>query len=459
VLEQVAAHLVAAVEDVAELLLAEEDAVEADFDARHDGEASFGGVGDRRERVDGRHFERQVGAADAGHLGGQHEQVGALRQRRQHPGEGERKGEAFGWITRLGQLQHAVLEREHGAGLDLEGKMQVEGPAAGVLGMQVDLPGLAQRVRLHEVTFVVHMELVVDGVVLQVGHEAGDVDDGQGMVLLGGWPRRADAPSLPRVGRPGYRRQSVDDDTLLSLLHDTADAIGGALGDLDDWGLAGTRVGQYRSDLAADAAALAVLESAGVGVLSEESGRHRPDAPVTVVMDPLDGSTNASRAIPWFATSLCAVDDDGARAALVVNLVSGEVFEAVRGGGATRNGQPIRPSARTVLSDSLVGLSGYPPHHLGWRQFRALGAAALDLCAVATGMLDGYLDCSWDAHGSWDYLGGMLVCVEAGASVVDAEGRDLIVLGHDDRRTPLAAGTPELLAELVTARGSFSRKG
>jgi len=279
------------------------------------------------------------------------------------------------------------------------------------------------------------------------------------MVLLGGWPRRADAPSLPRVGRPGYRRQSVDDDTLLSLLHDTADAIGGALGDLDDWGLAGTRVGQYRSDLAADAAALAVLESAGVGVLSEESGRHRPDAPVTVVMDPLDGSTNASRAIPWFATSLCAVDDDGARAALVVNLVSGEVFEAVRGGGATRNGQPIRPSARTVLSDSLVGLSGYPPHHLGWRQFRALGAAALDLCAVATGMLDGYLDCSWDAHGSWDYLGGMLVCVEAGASVVDAEGRDLIVLGHDDRRTPLAAGTRELLAELVTARGSFSRKG
>jgi myo-inositol-1(or 4)-monophosphatase len=251
----------------------------------------------------------------------------------------------------------------------------------------------------------------------------------------------------------------VDDDTLLSLLHDTADAIGGALGDLEDWGLAGTRAGQYRSDLAADAAGLAVLESAGVGVLSEESGRHRPDSAITVVMDPLDGSTNASRSIPWFATSLCAVDADGARAALVVNLVSGEVFEAVRGGGAMRDGRSIRPSASTELSDSIVGLSGYPPRHLGWRQFRALGAAALDLCAVATGVLDGYLDCSWDAHGSWDYLGGMLVCIEAGASVVDAEGRELVVLGHDDRRTPLAAGTPDLLGELVAARRSFSRSG
>src|SRR6185436_20001881 len=105
---------------------------------------------------------------------------------------------------------------------------------------------------------------------------------------------------------------------------------------------------------------------------------------------------------------------------------------------------------------SLVGLSGYPPEHLGWKQFRALGAAALDLCAVATGVLDGYLDCSWNAHGSWDYLGGMLVCQEAGAFVVDAEGRDLVVLEHEARRTPLAAATPELLDALVRARASFT---
>ncbi|MEA3077260.1 MAG: monophosphatase, partial [Actinomycetota bacterium] len=79
-------------------------------------------------------------------------------------------------------------------------------------------------------------------------------------------------------------------------------------------------------------------------------------------------------------------------------------------------------------------------------------AAALDLCAVAAGTLDGYLDCSRDAHGPWDYLGGLLVCVEAGAHVVDAFGRELVVRGHDDRRTPVAAASPELLAQLLAAR-------
>ncbi len=241
---------------------------------------------------------------------------------------------------------------------------------------------------------------------------------------------------------------------LLEVLDETAAAIRSALGDLDDWGLAGTHDGQYLSDLAADAAALEVLERAGIGVLSEESGRHRPDASVTVVMDPLDGSTNASRGIPWFATSLCAVDGDGPRASLVVNLVSGERFQAVRGGGATRNGQPLHPTPSTALRESLVALSGFPQRWLGWNQFRALGACALDLCAVAGGVVDGYLDCSWNAHGSWDYLGGLLVCHEAGAFVVDAEGRDLVTLEHEERRTPIAAATPELLDEMVAARRS-----
>jgi fructose-1,6-bisphosphatase/inositol monophosphatase family enzyme len=247
----------------------------------------------------------------------------------------------------------------------------------------------------------------------------------------------------------------VDPDQLLALLDETADAIAAALRGHADWGLAGTRAGQYRSDLAADAAALEVLDRAGVGVLSEESGRHRPEHAVTVVVDPLDGSTNASREIPWFATSLCAVDGDGPAAAVVVNLVSGERFAARRGGGATRDGDALTTSGATELGRSLIGLSGLPPRHLGWKQFRALGAVALDLCAVASGTLDGYLDCSPSAHGSWDYLGGLLVCQEAGASVVDAEGRDLVVLDHAARRTPVAAATPALLADLVAARSTF----
>lgn len=251
----------------------------------------------------------------------------------------------------------------------------------------------------------------------------------------------------------------MDPVALLGLLDETATAVRSALGDLDDWGPAGTRAGQYRSDLAADAAALGVLDAAGVGVLSEESGRRRPDHPVCVVVDPVDGSTNASRGVPWFATSLCAVDRDGPAAALVVNLVTGDRFEAVRDGGARRNGVTLTPSGCDRISAALVGLSGYPPRYLGWKQYRALGAAALDLCSVAAGTLDGYVDCSWNAHGSWDYLAGLLVCREAGAPVVDADGRELVVLDHEARRTPVAAATPELLDELVQARASFHTPG
>jgi fructose-1,6-bisphosphatase/inositol monophosphatase family enzyme len=251
----------------------------------------------------------------------------------------------------------------------------------------------------------------------------------------------------------------VDDDSLMAVLHEATDAIRAALGDLDDWGLAGTRPGQYRSDLAADAAALEVFERARVGVLSEESGLHHPDRDIIVVVDPLDGSTNASRGIPWYATSLCAVDAGGPRAALVTNLVSHQRFAATRGGGATCNGEPISPSGTTRLADSLIALSGYAPTYLGWKQYRSLGAAALDLCAVASGVIDGYLDCSWNAHGPWDYLGGLLVCQEAGAPVADSTGRELVVLEHEARRTPVAAATPDLFEVLLEARTSFITPG
>lgn len=247
-----------------------------------------------------------------------------------------------------------------------------------------------------------------------------------------------------------YRR-AVDDDSLLEVLHAVATGIAGVLGDLDDWGLAGTREGQYRSDLAADAVALELLDGAGLGVLSEESGPSRLDRPVIVVVDPVDGSTNAARGIPWYATSLCALDADGPRAALVVNQASGVRFEAVRQGGARRDGRPITPSGCEVLGEAIIGFSGYPPRYLGWSQYRGLGAAALDLCAVAEGVLDGYAVVGGSQLGSWDYLGGMLICTEAGAVVAETEGRALVTLEHGDRRTPVAASTPALLDALEAA--------
>lgn len=240
-----------------------------------------------------------------------------------------------------------------------------------------------------------------------------------------------------------------------ALLDEVAIAVRRALGELGDWGLAGTRAGQHHSDLAADEAALEVLGRAGAGVLSEESGLRDEDRSLLVVVDPLDGSTNAAQGIPWFGTSLCALDGEGPLAALVVNLANGDRFEARRGEGAWRNGQPIRPSSCHDVRRAIVGLSGFPPRWLGWKQYRALGAAALDLCAVACGTLDGYVDCSRDAHGVWDYLGGALVCQEAGAVVADAFSRPLVLRSVTEKRTPVAAATPSLLQELVAARSTF----
>lgn len=242
------------------------------------------------------------------------------------------------------------------------------------------------------------------------------------------------------------------DETLLDVLHEAASAVHAVLGGLDDWGLAGTRSGQYFSDLAADEVALAVLDRAGLGALSEESGLHHADRDVVVVIDPVDGSTNASRGLPWYATSLCAVDADGPRAALVVDQASGVRYEALRGGGARAGDRKLRPSGCERLGDALVGLSGFPSRALGWKQYRALGAVALDLCAVADGRFDGYIDCSRDAHGVWDYLGALLICTEAGVPVADAFDRELAILDPAARRTPIAGATPALLAQIRSAR-------
>ena len=86
------------------------------------------------------------------------------------------------------------------------------------------------------------------------------------------------------------------------------------------------------------------------------------------------------------------------------------------------------------------------------RLFRAFGASALDICAVADGRFDAFVDCSPDAHGVWDYLGAMLICQEAGAVMADALGRDLVVLDHGARRTPVAASSQEMLDQLLANR-------
>jgi myo-inositol-1(or 4)-monophosphatase len=244
----------------------------------------------------------------------------------------------------------------------------------------------------------------------------------------------------------------LDDDAMLSLLHDAAQAVADALGGVDDWGLSGQRPTQYRHDLVADEAVLGVLRTAGVTIVSEESGRHEGSLAreVTVVVDPVDGSTNASSALRPWATSLCALDGAGPWAALVVDQTSGVRFSALRGHGAELGLMAPAGRARPLrAADALVGLSGFPARHLGWRQFRCFGASALELCYVAGGLLDAYVECTLQGIAPWDYLGAWLVCQESGVTVLERQGRELVVVDHAARRSPVAGATPELAAELL----------
>lgn len=205
------------------------------------------------------------------------------------------------------------------------------------------------------------------------------------------------------------------------------------------------RPGQYVIDLAADAAVLDVLARLPVAIVSEESGRSGPAGTgTTVVVDPVDGSTNAARGIPYWATAICALDADGPFAALVVNQATGVTVTAVRGGGARRDGQVLRSSGVKRVDDAVVALSGVPDRILPWKQFRALGSCALALCDVASGSIDAYVDAGrW--HAPWDYLGGWLACLESGAVVVDVLDGPLGVTDPLARRQLLAASTPALL--------------
>jgi fructose-1,6-bisphosphatase/inositol monophosphatase family enzyme len=243
----------------------------------------------------------------------------------------------------------------------------------------------------------------------------------------------------------------VDDDSLLAICHRVADVVPAALAGVEDLTAPGERPGQYALDLAADAVVLQVLEEAGLGVLSEESGSHRPDSPFIAVVDPVDGSTNASRRVPWYATSICILDRVGPRAAVVANLATGVRYHAVRGGGAWRDGIAITPSRCTEMRRAIVALSGYPPRHLGWAQFRALGSAALEMCAVAEGVLDVFSVGGRSHLAPWDYLGAMLLCTEAGAHVLDLEGKELVTTDFGARRAVAAAATPALMDELQRA--------
>ena len=240
-----------------------------------------------------------------------------------------------------------------------------------------------------------------------------------------------------------------------------------ALDGLDDWGLAGTRSGQYRATSPPTRRASRCSTRAGLGGLSEESGV----APRRARRSSSSSTRSTARPTPVAASRgtppACARSTPtGPRAALVVDQASGRRFRGrPRRRSARSTARPLAPiGCHRAAASRSSACPGYPPRYLGWKQFRALGAAALDLCAVAEGVLDGYVDCSPSAHGSWDYLGGMLVCHEAGVP----GGRRLRPRprrrsSHADRRTRSPAATPELLGQLGRravdrSRGRMTRR-
>lgn len=245
----------------------------------------------------------------------------------------------------------------------------------------------------------------------------------------------------------------MDADGVADALESVADAV-------QDWwargvppGASGERDGQYRLDVAADLVVVPMLVEAGFGVLSEESGLHHPEREVLVVADPVDGSTNADRGIPIVGCSLAAVDRDGPWVALVMDLVRGVRYRARRGGGATRDGAAVSVRRSAMAGDAVVAVNGWVGPRPAVAQTRTLGCASVELCMVADGTLDGYVNLDRDGHGPWDYLGGVLVALEAGAVVAEWVGRDLSDIGPEVRRAVAVAANPELSRVVLSIAG------
>ena len=169
-------------------------------------------------------------------------------------------------------------------------------------------------------------------------------------------------------------------------------------------------------------------------VLAEEMGGSAavPAGPCWV-FDPIDGTTNYAHGLPIFCSSLALEIDGVPEVAAVYDPTRRELFTAERGAGAFLNGQPLRVSQADQLIDAMlvtgfpydvharvheiVGLFGAFVAHA--RAVRRLGSAALDLCYVAAGRMDGFWESDLKA---WDIAGGALIVAEAGGRVTGTDG-------------------------------------
>jgi myo-inositol-1(or 4)-monophosphatase len=195
----------------------------------------------------------------------------------------------------------------------------------------------------------------------------------------------------------------------------------------------------------------AVLGEEAQGSQSDEAGT----SGVRWIVDPIDGTVNFLYGIPQYAVSIAAELDGEVVAGVVLNVATGAEYTATLGGPALRDGEPIRVRTVVPLHERLIGTGfSYEAHQREIqaaallrllpriRDIRRFGSCALDLCAVAQGSLDGYME---EGVNLWDHAAGGLVARSAGARVETATGVGgrLIVMatpegGFDEFRRAIA---------------------
>ncbi len=164
------------------------------------------------------------------------------------------------------------------------------------------------------------------------------------------------------------------------------------------------------------------------GFLGEEGASSESASGVVWVVDPIDGTVNFLYGIPHYAVSIAASVDGEPVAGVVLNVVSGETFTATKDGGSFRDGVPLRVGSDGTPPDLSQRLVGTGFNYLAEvkakqtvavsallhevRDVRRMGSAALDLCSVAAGRLDAYVE---EGLNPWDMAAGGLVATEAGA--------------------------------------------
>lgn len=182
---------------------------------------------------------------------------------------------------------------------------------------------------------------------------------------------------------------------------------------------------------------LEVFKNTGVPmrVLSEEIGEVvlGNDPEITIALDPLDGTYNASMGIPFYSISIAIGNKDLSRIyfGYVRNLADNDTYCAIAGKGAYFNGKRIHTSGKRELKEACASLYGYRKnveHTVGLareiRRVRLLGSVALELCYVASGKMDAIVDVR-NSLRLIDVAAGKLILEEAGGTVTNGAGKQL----------------------------------